>query len=265
MRTPMTLLLTVAIAIATLGVASAPEAGAASKAPKSAKFKASLKGEQTITWSYDRSPEAPCYGGEHAGGSVRMFYASQKPQKVTAYEIRKGTPLWESTYQRVIFTPGLQAPVTATVEGDHAAGQPPMPEQCEDNGGGVVPQPVDCATGDALLNVSLAYVNKDRLLVRGAASSWDPGFTELRNLFSNCPYWEGGPYGREQAEGDLTPTSARLKESKLFDRRGPGKFVLHGSSSDCYEQESLTVCGQEDGPFRGRVVTAWTLTLKRIG
>jgi len=258
------LLLAAGIAIAAFGVTAAPQAQAA-KAPKTAKFKASLKGEQTITWSYDKAPQAPCYGGENAGGSVRMFYETNKPTAVTAYEIKKSNPLWDSTHQRVLFTPGLQAFASATVEGSHSSGPVPMPDQCDDNGGGVVPQPVDCATATALESISLAYVNKGRLLVKGDATSWDPGAEELRSMFTNCPYWQGGAYTREQAEGDLTPADVKLKEAKLFDAGGPRKIVLHGSQADCYEEEGLSVCGLEDGPFRGKIVTAWTLTLKRVG
>ena len=241
-----------------------PAGASAAKAPKSASFKASLKGEQTITWSYNTQPQAPCYGGENAGGSVRMLYETTKPQKVTAYEIKKDNPIWDTTHQRVMVAPGFQSFVTGTMEGDHKAGSPPQPDQCDDTSGGVEEQPSGCGTGTALLDISLGYVNKGRLLVRGNASSWDPGFEELRNLFDNCPYWQGGPYGREQAEGDLTPADVKLPEAKLFDAKGPSKIVLHGSQDDCYEAESLSVCGLEEGPFRGRIITTWTLTLKRV-
>lgn len=263
MKLLTTLLLATGIAFTGAAVAANP-ADAAKKPPRTAKFKASLKGEQTITWSYNRSPEAPCYGGENAGGSVRMFYETTKPQTVTAYEITKDNPLWDTLHQRVMFTPGVRSFVSATMEGEHTAGSPPQPDQCDDNGGGVVEQPSDCGTGTALLDVSLGYVNKGRLLLRGNATSWDPGFEELRNLFGNCPYWQGGPYGRQQAEGDLTPADVQLPEAKLFDAKGPSKFVLHGSQDDCYEEESLSVCGIEEGPFRGQIQTAWTLTLKRV-
>jgi hypothetical protein len=236
----------------------------AAKAPKTAKFKATLKGEQTITWSYNRAPEAPCYGGENAGGSVRMFYNSDKAATVTAYEVKKGTPVWDSTHQRVFFTPGPQLFATATFEGSHTAGPPPMPDQCDDNGGGVVEQPNDCATATTLINPTFSYVNKDRLLVQGDAMSWDPGFQELRNIFMNCPSWQNVPYSHDTAEGDLDAADANFKESKLFDASGPKKIVLHGSQNDCYEEAGFTSCGLEEGPFRGHVINTWTLTLKRV-
>ena len=247
-----------------LAAIALPAGAGAAKAPKSAKFNASLKGEQTITWSYDRAPEGSCYGGENAGGSVRMFYETTKAAPVTAYEIRKDNPLWDTTHQRVMFAPGFQAPISATMEGSHTSGPPPIPEDCEDNGGGVTPQPVGCATATALINVSLAYVNKDRLLLRGDATSWDPGFEELRNMFDNCPYWQGGPYTHATAEGDLEPADVKLKEKELFDARGAKKIVLHGSTTDCWQEDGLAVCGDETGPFRGKNVTTWTLTLKRV-
>ncbi len=255
---------TLLIGLLCLGAAAIPGAAGAATAPKTAKFKASLKGEQNITWSYNRAPEGSCYGGENAGGSVRMFYETAKPTTVTAYEIRKDNPIWDSTHQRVMFSPGFQASATATMEGSHSAGPPPFPADCEENGGGVIPQPVDCATATALINVSLAYVNKDRLLLRGDATSWDPGFEELRNMFSNCPYWQGGPYTHSTAEGDLESADVKLKEKQLFDAKGRKKIVLHGSSSDCWQEDGLAICGDETGSFRGQTVTAWTLTLKRV-
>lgn len=265
MKLSASLLFGTVLAIAALGATANadPGAAAAKTSPKSAKFKVTVKGEQTFTWSYNRSPQAPCYGGENAGGSARMFFES-KPTKVTAYEIRKDNPLWETLYQRVLFDARPQAVATATLEGSHEAGQPPMPEQCEDNGGGVIPQPEDCGTATALINVELAYVNKNRLLVRGDATSWDPGFAELRNLFSNCPYWQGGPYTRATAEGDLEPADVKLKESKLFDKQGPKKIVLDGSQEDCWQGDGLAVCGAEEGPFHGKTLTTWKLTLKRV-
>jgi hypothetical protein len=266
MKLVTSLLFAAGLALATLGAAHAPEADAAKQGPaKTAKFKASIKGEQVITWSYNKAPEGSCYGGENAGGSVRMFYEAPQPAKLTALEIRKDNPLWETTYQRVIFAPGIQATATATVEGSHDAGPPPIPENCEDNGGGVIPLPDECGTGTALINVSLAYINKDRLLVRGDASSWDPGFTELRGLFNNCPYWQGGPYTHPTAEGDLESADVKLKEKQLFDKGGKRKFVLHGSQSDCWDENGLAVCGDEVGPFKGTTLNTWTLTMKRVG
>jgi hypothetical protein len=248
--------------IALVALVAAP--ANAAQAPKTAKFKASLKGEQTITWSYDRAPEAPCYGGENAGGSVRMFYKSDKTATVTAYQIKKNSPIWDSTHQRVFFTPGPQLSASATFEGTHSSGPPPNPDQCDPNGGGVEEQPNDCGTATTLINTDFSYVNKDRFLVKGDAMSWDPGFQELRNMWMNCPYWEAGPYSHDTAEGDLDSADANFKESKLFDANGPKKIVLHGSQNDCYEEAGFTSCGAEEGPFRGHVINAWTLTLKRV-
>jgi hypothetical protein len=257
-------LLTAGLLLGCLGVTAGAHA-ATPKPPKTAKFKASIKGEQTITWSYNTQPQAPCYGGENAGGSARMFYKSTKPTKVTAMQITKDNPLWDALHRRVVFNPTVQTAADVTIEGTHTSGPVPQPDQCDDNGGGVVPKPPECGSGTALINVTLGYVNKNRLLVQGDATSWDPGFEELRNLYGGCPYWQGGPYGHEQAEGDLTPADVKLKESQVFAKNGPKKITLHGSQDDCYEGESLSVCGIESGPFRGRIITTWTLTLKRIG
>ena len=248
---------TLLIGLLCLGAAAIPGAAGAATAPKTAKFKASLKGEQNITWSYNRAPEGSCYGGENAGGSVRMFYETAKPTTVTAYEIRKDNPIWDSTHQRVMFSPGFQASATATMEGSHSAGPPPFPADCEENGGGVIPQPVDCATATALINVSLAYVNKDRLLLRGDATSWDPGFEELRNMFSNCPYWQGGPYthstgrGRPRVRGREAEGKAAVRRQGAQEDRPPRqqlRLLAGGRARDLRRRDRLI-----SGPDRDRL------------
>ena len=263
MRLSATLLLAAGLALAAIGVLGAPAAGAADKAPRTAKFKAQIKGEQVITWSYNTDPQAPCYGGENAGGSARMLFESTKPTKVTAMEVKKGTPLWNATYQRVMFAPAIRTFATAQIEGNHTSGPVPNPDACDDHGGGVTPVPDQCGTATALIDVTLGYVNKNRLLVKGDATSWDPGAVEFRSLFDHCPWWQGGPYTRATAEGDLEPAAAKLKESKLF-KKSAKKITLRGSLVDCWDQVSVAECGGESGPFRGKTTTTWTLKLKRM-
>jgi hypothetical protein len=98
--------------------------------------------------------------------------------------------------------------------------------------------------------------------VRDQDSTDGPG-SELRGSFDNCPYWNGGPYWHSAAEGDIEPVDEPLKEAKLFDRKSK-KIVVHGGDVNCFDESGFTVCGQEAGPFKGKIVTAWKLTLKRV-
>jgi hypothetical protein len=118
------------------------------------------------------------------------------------------------------------------------------------------------------MDIDLSYVNRNRLLVRGDAHGWGfaavaHGGKELRNVFSNCPYWDNGPSSRAAAEGDLEPVAVKLPERSLL--RGKKKtFVLHGGQVDCYEAAGFSTCGLEEGNFRGKIITTWKLTLKRV-
>jgi hypothetical protein len=109
-------------------------------------------------------------------------------------------------------------------------------------------------------------VNRNKLLVKGDARGWaddstdGPG-SELRGSFDNCPYWNGGPYRHSAAEGDIEPVDEPLKEAKLFDPKSK-KIVVHGGN--CFDECGFTVCGEEAGPFKDKIVTAWRLTLKPV-
>jgi hypothetical protein len=267
MHSRQTLIALATVAVAALVPASAMAAGG-QKAPRQASFKAKISGTQDITWSYSQTANGPCTADNWGNGEAQIQFGSTQAEKVTAYEIRKGNPLYADTHGRPMIAPSLLAVGTANVNGDVGAGPVISPEQCEDNGGGVVPQPKDCGQVTSYLDVSLSYVNRNKLLVRGNARGWaddatdGPG-SELRGAFDNCPYWSGGPYWDSTAEGDIEPVDEPLKEAKLFDPKQK-KITVHGGDVNCFDTTELAYCGQEEGPFRGKVVTAWKLTLTRV-
>jgi hypothetical protein len=252
-----------------LAALAVPAVAAAAKAPKQASFDASIRGTQVTTWTYDHGAVGPCDGNNHGSGSVTMGFQSPDPGKVTAYEILKNNPLYETSHGRPMIVPTIDVAASATMDGEYTSSGPAMPEQCEDNGGGVVPQPQDCGTVASAMTVDLSYVNKNKLLLKGDAHGWTKAADhsgngqELRNVFMNCPYWNGGGYGHPPAEGDLESIDEPLKEKTLFDS-SKKKIVVDGSATNCYDQSGWTSCGYEEGEFRGKIVTTWKLILKRV-
>jgi hypothetical protein len=120
------------------------------------------------------------------------------------------------------------------------------------------------------LDIELTFVKRNKLLVGGTAHGWNlaarPGDYSgpaLNFAFENCPFWTGGPGIARVTEGSLMKLDEPLRESALFDRKRK-KIVVHGGDVNCFDQTLYSACGKESGPFRGKVVTAWTLTLRRI-
>lgn len=235
---PLTLLLCIAAAVAA-GPASAAQG------VKQAKFKASISSNQVTTWAYDTPAEAPCVGAVHAAGSVQMPYRSRQPVKLWAIQVPKSNPLWEISHGDPFFSPTIPVSASAEMEGERSAQGPPMPEQCDANGGGVVPQPQDCGLVVGFLDVKLRYILDDEILVTGDSRGWgDTAVStgtgdELRNAFQNCPYWEGGPYDDSEAQGDLLYTQEKLPEKDLFNAKRK-KFVIDGSQRECFDDSGIT-------------------------
>jgi hypothetical protein len=275
-------------AVCLLSLTAAATATAAP--PKTAKFKASISGTQVITWSYDKPAEGPCSAENHGAGSVQMRFQSRTPGRIGVVEIRRSNPLFQTTHGRPYVGPlpetkngklvldaegrprtqPLMASASADVEGDWSFGAPSMPSQCEDNGGGVVPQPKDCGVRSSYIDIELAYVHKNKLLVGGKSHGWnfaarpnDYSGHDLGLAFENCPFWVGGAPVQRVIQGNLEKVPEPLKEKELL----TGKrrtFVLHGGAVNCFDEQSYAACGSESGPFRGKTVTAWKLTLKRM-
>jgi hypothetical protein len=253
-------------------VAALAFCNAADAAPgvKQAKFKASISGSQVTTWVYDKAAEGPCVGAIHDAGSVQMPYRSHEPTKLNAVQAPKGNPLYDISHGDPLISPTIRAFASADVEGTAWAQGPPDPSQCEDNGGGVEPQPQDCGQVVGFLDVKLGYILDDEILVSGDSQGWgqavvsDGSGDELRNAFQNCPYWEYGPYDDAAAQGDLVFVQEKLTPKQLFDAKRK-KIVLDGSERECYDDSGITACGRDaSDQFYGEILNTWKLTLKRV-
>ncbi len=265
MNRPIPLIL-VACAVAAL----APAAASAAGGTKTAKFKASISGNQVTTWGYDKAAEPPCVGAVHSAGSVQMPYRSRKPTKLSAIQVPKSNPLYQTSHGDPFFSPTIKVSASADVEGEASATGPPNPDQCDDNGGGVVEQPKDCGLVVGFLDVKLSYILDDEVLVTGNALGWGQsaistgGGDELRNAFMNCPYWEGGPYDDSEAQGDLIFAQEKLAPKRVFDKNRE-KIVIDGSVRECYDDTGISACGRDpEDLFYGEILNTFKLTLKRV-
>lgn len=247
-------------------------AGAAEAKPavKTANFKASISGSQVTTWVHDTPAEPPCVGATHSAGSLQMPYRSREAAKLNVIQVPKGNPAYSFTHGDPYFTPTIQVSASADAEGEFTAQGPPDPTQCEDNGGGVEPQPIVCDQVVGFIDVKLSYLLDDELWVTGDAQGWGQqvvsggGGDELRNAFGNCPYWNGGPYDAASAEGDLIFAGEKLLEKDVFNKKKK-KFVLNGGERECFDDSGITVCGRDaTDQFYGEILNTWKLTLKRV-
>jgi hypothetical protein len=257
-------------------------APASAGAPRTATFKASISGTQVITWSYDKPAQAPCSGENHGAGSVQMRFQSRTPGRIGVVAMRTGRPyvgpLPETKNGKPVLdskglpkTQPLMASASAEVEGDWSFGGPPLPSQCEDNGGGVEPTPKDCGVRSSYIDISLAYVQRNKLLAGGTSHGWnfaarpdDYSGHDLPLAFENCPFWVGGPGVQRVIQGNLEKTPEPLSEKEMLRGKRRMTYILHGGAVNCFDDDGYARCGRESGLFRGRTVTAWKLTLKRV-
>ncbi len=247
-------------------------AGAAEAKPavKTANFKASITGSQVTTWVHDTPADGPCIGATHSAGSVQMPYRSREAAKLNVIQVPKGNPAYSFTHGDPYFAPTIQVSASADMEGETWAQGPPDASQCDDNGGGVEPQPQDCGQVVGFMDVKLSYLLDDELWVTGDSQGWGQtvvsggGGEELRNAFQNCPFWNGGPYDEAAAEGDLIFAGDKLLEKDVFNKNKK-KFVLNGAERECFDDSGITACGRDaTDQFYGEILNTWKLTLKRV-
>jgi hypothetical protein len=240
----------------------------AAKAPKTAKFKASLKGEQVLTWSYNRPQTGMCSGSESGGGSTRITY-SDSSAGMTAFQPPKSNPVYKLTKGRPFLANTLSPKATAVREGRHTvnpAPSPPCPGVGDGTGKGPAPQ--RCGTRTATYRITFDYKKKNvPSLVATPMGGWQGGSDsgELSNTFGrdNCPHWVTGPYDPAERNGEVLRFPAPLKEKTLFDRRRK-TIKVTASDAECFDRSGGSAdCNAKTGLFRGKVVNVYTLTLKR--
>jgi hypothetical protein len=230
-------------------------ASAAPAAPTAARFVADVRTSQVETWSFDRpdDPGDPCDAPSRGGGSQRIT-GRASGLRVTALSlpaVEGGRPLVAGS------AAGLTVPLQVDREGtyavDYTAGSG---SECDTGifGDDTPPSAPDCGARSGSGTLTLEFRRRDRLDV-----GIEPG--ELEAPFLTCPFWVGGH--EPEGTGGLSPRTVRLVERRLF-RRGVRRIVLHGGAEKCFDESGFTTCGEEQGPMRGRIVTTFALTLRRI-
>jgi hypothetical protein len=84
----------------------------------------------------------------------------------------------------------------------------------------------------------------------------------LDGEYTNCPSWVGGPYSEEWHDGRLATTVERIPYRKLLSPKTK-QIVVHGGDVTCYDSSGTVRCGSETGEFKGKLVIAYKLVLKR--
>jgi hypothetical protein len=275
----------VALALTGLSVLALPAlAQAAPKVPKGkvARFDVVFTGAQAVTWDYHRpaGTGGSCLPHQTAGGTATITLAAPAPKpRLVAMEVKKGSPVYRLTKGRPFLATTTGADIaprpTLTMTGHDEIGD--TDNRCPEEGGGGADQPIGCGTTTGTpYGIRLAYADRNRLTVTGAAGEFaaprDTTTTFLSTAFDNCPYWVGGSNagGVTVSEGALAPVTVRLPEKQLF-ARARRKLVVRGAREDCYDGLGAIACGTASRPdpsddqstFAASVKTAWTLTLTR--
>jgi hypothetical protein len=205
---------------------------------RTAHFRASLEGVQTIRWTVEPQDGPSVCGGTYSGrGHETIRFRSIKPQRVTVRVARRGVPSW--TIGRRWARLDTRGRVSRA--GDvtfHPNGMP-----CGDGGGGEpppAPKP-DCGTRKFTL-LPLLPIPPSRNTV-----SLDVGDPAPLPPFRNCPVY--GPGFPEL----LAPVTTRLPVRELLDR-SIGKEIVLGRGRRHESAAGITV----------HTRLRWTLTLERI-
>ncbi len=214
MTTKFRIAIVVACAAVCAGVvtsAAAAPAGAAGdpyKGYKYAKFKVTVKGTQKVVQQHHHSSDDPCDPENFSSGSETWTFASKKPVIVQATMIPgEKNPL-------LLAGKTASIPVSGKVRRSYTSRIGKAPEECGDNGGGVIgetPQP-DCGTKPVTMDLDLEYLRRPRGFVQLSSSATQP------DPFEYCPDAGvmGYPYLLLDRPGGKD-VAAELPASDLFD------------------------------------------------
>jgi hypothetical protein len=264
--------------------ALAAPAGAASAAPRTAQFKAHLRGTQVVIFSLRDERSAPrttrdgrvvdCRRFDYADGDQTLRFTSDQPTRLrvveaTSRRFNGGRPLIVPNTFTVAASLTRNAELS---EGYRTPGDP-----CDE----VLTRPApDCGNRYGRMVVSLVDTQgrgggRDTIVVSAIATGWDPepsfgkgNGLPLSSSFRTCPFWYAGPAAQEVSQGYVDQVVERLPAKRLFDSRRK-KVVVHGSATACWNAAGPIPCGSspdlDPRPFAGRAIVAFRLTLTRVG
>jgi hypothetical protein len=211
---------------------------------KQARFKATVEGVQTTTWTANHPSTARCDEAMHGSGTERVTFASTRPVTVKGFQMAgmKGPSMLGNHGVAVLFTHG-------TVKRTGTLDRAPVVPECAvgDGGGSSTPPASDCGLKRIpalLLDLQYDPANPKRIFL----------FSESVDTprFDNCPSLGNGWPVILSRDGNKT-IGQTLPAHDLFDTR-QGKMILLGKGK---------VSGGSDGvTYTTRV--NWTLTLRRL-
>lgn len=244
-RITRTGLVALAAALA-IGAAAAP-AGAAPSGNgfKTAEFKVSVEGSQSVIWKKHREDEGYCSVSYDATGSEKVRWRTPRAVKVSAFMapgsksptfvIGDGPPFFNT-----------RAKVTRNVA-EKFGPQDPL-EECPGGGGGGTPTKLDCGTRtvDWEMNFGFDFYDDEEVFLAGHPAP-DP--------FAKCP--GVGSDGFSKIVGQSGTGGVRklpkLPSKELFDPE-IGKLIVLGKGSK-------KVSGSE---YSSQGKSRWNITFKRI-
>jgi hypothetical protein len=212
---------------------------------KQARFKATIEGVQTTTWTANHPSTARCDQAMHGSGSERVTFASTRPVTVKAFQMAgmNGPSMLGNHGLAVLFTHGW---VKRSGTLDRA---PVVPECAVGDGGGPSSEPPasDCGRKRIpalLLDLLYDPAKPNRIFLQSEPVQ--------APRFDNCPSLGDGWPVIVSRSGDHT-IGQTLPARDLFDSR-QGKMIVLGKGK---------VAGGSDGvTYTTRV--NWTLTLTRL-
>jgi hypothetical protein len=115
------------------------------------------------------------------------------------------------------------------------------------------PPTPDCGSRAGTGSLDLTFTDRRRLEV---------GWSRRRSSPASSSAPSGSAEASPRGAGGISPRYYRFSEDRLFDPRRK-RLVLKGGTAKCFDETGFVICGEWQGPLRGRVVTTFNLTLRR--
>jgi hypothetical protein len=253
----------IALAAAAAAALAAPAAADARKPSPDggrALFKGHLLGHQVSTWHFEDpgDPNDPCNISRTGDGDQTIEFEA-KDLEIGVVRPPRGRPNLLGTHGRPWVWSRASDPMALTATRNahtHDSSPPPGP-LCGDFGGPdddtpVAPPVSDCGTREGFAADRLEFAGRDRVKLSSQEHGWGESREPyLLDMFDDCVFLLDG--AAAEHNGWLLPTTARIPEQRLFDRRRR-KLVISGHTIKKYAE----------GPATGQTIVAWNLRLTRI-
>jgi hypothetical protein len=240
---------TAVMGLAALSVlAAAPAASATGQLQtREAKFRVSVKGVQTTTWTANHQPQFRCDRPFTGSGKETVSFKSKRAVIVRAFQLGNGTPMLLNRSRR----DQASLPTKGWVRRNGQTNSPPVDPNCAvgDGDGTYVPPAPDCGRKNfGSLDLQLMYdpLKRGRLTLSGSGPR-DP------QLFKQCPV-HGASWPDILSSDDRKRTAGEeLPYKDLFDKK-QGKTILIGRGTQRQSVYGITSTSK----------IQWELTLRRL-